>query len=246
MSIGHPPLALNAWLRYDLVSRITRRIERDAPVLEIGAGQGAVGSRLAERFDYVGVEADPTSAAVARRRIHAHGGTLVQGDARDVAPVGPYDLVCAFEVLEHIEDDSTALGDWIARLRVGGRLLISVPAHQHRFGPWDTAVGHYRRYGLDELTALLRAGGLGEVQVYSYGFPLGYVLEAVRNRIAARGSSPASAAEATAGSGRRLQPSGLAGVATRLLSAPFRYLQRPFASTGLGTGLVATGIRRGP
>lgn len=216
-------------------------------MLEIGAGQGAVGARLAERFEYVGVEADATSAAVAQSRVEAAGGTLLSGDLYEVDIDGVFDIVCAFEVLEHIEDDRAALKDWGTRLTDSGRLLLSVPAHQHRYGAWDAAAGHYRRYGREELSRLLRECGFTDVQVFAYGFPLSYLLEAARDRIAARRArSHATPEAATATSGRQLQPPAFLGAATWVVTAPFRYAQRPFASTGLGTGLVATAVASRP
>ncbi|MEL7157397.1 MAG: methyltransferase domain-containing protein, partial [Actinomycetota bacterium] len=53
-----------------------------------------------------------------------------------------FDYVMAFEVLEHITDDRAALEEWLRRLRPGGRVLFSVPAHQRKYGDADRAVGH--------------------------------------------------------------------------------------------------------
>jgi SAM-dependent methyltransferase len=150
-----------------------------------------------------------------------------------------FDLVCAFEVLEHIEDDSAALGEWTARLRPGGWLLLSVPAHQHRFGPADELVGHFRRYDPSVMTALLASCGFTDSTIRLYGMPLGYLLEAGRNAVGRRrlaSVATKSAAERTAGSGRLLQPSSgsMRGAATRWATAPFRMAQRAFPATGPG------------
>jgi SAM-dependent methyltransferase len=159
----------------------------------------------------------------------------------EVEPGRQFDLVCAFEVLEHIEDDKAALTEWAGRLRPGGWLLISVPAHQRRFAPWDTYVGHFRRYDPPALADLLASCGFGQVDVRQYGWPLGYALETVRNQIAARrlGRAPGSTIdERTASSARQLQPSGGAkAAAIKYGILPFRGLQR--AVPGAGTGLVA-------
>ena len=58
------PLTPNAWLRYDVITRVLPAGVRD--VLEVGCGQGALGARLAQRYQYVGLEPDPVSWAVAR------------------------------------------------------------------------------------------------------------------------------------------------------------------------------------
>ena len=232
------PLAPNAWLRYDAVSRMLPVGVRD--VLEVGCGQGALGVRLAQRYQYLGLEPDPASWAVAQRRISAAG----RGEVRNipVEELGPeqFDLVCAFEVLEHLEDDTAAVRRWTSRVRPGGWLMMSVPAHQGRYGPWDELVGHFRRYDPEGMTALLASCGLTDIEVRQYGFPLGYPLEAARNLIGRRRLAAAptgSVAERTAASGRLLQPASRArGAATRYGTAPFRLLQRGF--TGTGTGLV--------
>jgi SAM-dependent methyltransferase len=230
------PLTPNAWLRYDVVEQLLPSGITD--VLEVGCGQGALGTRLARRYEYLGVEPDKSSYGVAQQRM----ALIKRGEVRNI-PVGElgderFDLVCAFEVLEHIEDDAAALRDWATRLRPGGWLLLSVPAHQHRYGPADELVGHYRRYDPPAMTELLNSTGFGDVALRLYGMPLGYVLEAGRNRIGKRRLATVantSAAERTAGSGRLLQPSGsLRGAATRWATAPFRLAQRAFPTTGPG------------
>jgi SAM-dependent methyltransferase len=235
------PLTPNAWLRYELIKDMFPPGISD--VLEIGCGQGALGTRLAQRFNYLGVEPDQVSWAIASKRIRAAGG---RGEVRNI-PVQDlgderFDLVCAFEVLEHIEDDAAAVKEWSARLRAPGWLLLSVPAHQDRYGPADELAGHFRRYDPAAMTALLAGCGFTGIQVRQYGFPLGYMLEAGRNLIARRrlaATAAMSMAERTAGSGRLLQPSDdwRAAAAARWGTAPFRVVQRPFPNTG--TGLLA-------
>ena len=195
------PLAPNAWLRYELIKRMLPAGISD--VLEVGCGQGAVGVRLAQRYRYLGVEPDRTSWAVASERLAAAGRGEVRNVAVEDLGDGQFDLICAFEVLEHIEDDAAALKEWAGRLRANGWLLLSVPAHQHRYGPWDGIVGHFRRYDPGAMTALLTSSGFTQIQVRQYGFPLGYLLEAGRNLVGRRRLATAAAMsveEQTAGS----------------------------------------------
>lgn len=236
------PLAIRAWLRYDVVARILRQLN-PRTVLEIGCGQGAFGSRLAGTVDYLGAEPDPDSFAVARARIEPRGGTVVNG-THDAAPAGrTYDVVCAFEVLEHIEDDRAALADWVRFIRPGGHLVLSVPAFRKRFGPMDEHAGHFRRYERDELVARLHEAGLADVTVTAYAWPLGYALELVRNRIDAKKLAAAAGRpveELTAASGRTFQPSGhVAGRAIQAATAPFRVMQRLRPTRGTGFVAVA-------
>lgn len=243
MPADDPPLSFNAWLRWDVVDRQLRRLSIQS-VLEVGAGQGGFGARFARRWTYVGIERDPTSARVATARVAPLGGTILNGTTALLAPDASFDLVCAFEVLEHIEDDAAALGDWASRVREGGWLMLSVPAHQRRMGAADVAVGHYRRYERPQLRDLLAAAGLRDVTIETYGFPLGYVLEAGRNLLVSRTPKPDAMELRTGASGRLLQPRGRLGLVTRFGAAPFQLLQRPFAKTEVGTGFVAIARRR--
>jgi len=248
-----PALAPNAWLRYDVVARLLPSDART--VLEIGCGQGAVGTRIAAERDYLGVEPDPTSYAAARARIDALGrGEVRNGRVEDVVEAGrQFDLVCAFEVIEHLEDDVAALAEWVGRVKPGGSIMLSTPAFQERYGAWDAIVGHYRRYEPAGFAELLRGAGLVDPQVVVYGAGLGEVLETGRNLIGKRRLGKAgtampaqsadgqvdaeSMAELTSGSGRLLQPPAAAGLAVQAATAPFRALQRRFPTRG--TGLVA-------
>lgn len=234
-----PPLALHTWLRWAAVERALRTLPDVRTVLEVGAGQGAVSARLAARYDYLGVEPDPASYEVAAARLARLGrGTVRRAPVEALAGEASFDLVCAFEVLEHLEDDRAALDGWCRRVRPGGALLLSVPANPHRYGPWDELVGHIRRYRPEGLRQLLVEVGLTAPRTLTFGFPLGYALETARDAVARR-RSYASAQEGTAASGRLLQPRPWMGRATQALTAPFRLAQRPFGGTSLGTGLVA-------
>jgi SAM-dependent methyltransferase len=232
-----PPLTARGTLRWAVVGPI---VETLAPgsVLELGCGQGAAGARLARLGAYTGVEPDEQSCAVARARIEPLGGTVVHGDHTALPADSRYDLVCAFEVLEHLEDDAGVLRAWLARAAPGAHLVVSVPAWPDRFGPSDDLVGHFRRYTPASLTALLEGAGCTDVRTRLYGWPLGYLLEAVSNRVAARrlGAAPRSVEERSATSGRFLQPARSA-TALRVGTAPFRLLQG--AVPGRGIGLVA-------
>jgi SAM-dependent methyltransferase len=239
-----PALSPNAWLRWDVVSRLLPAAPPEGlDVLEVGCGQGGFGARLARRYRYVGVEPDPSSCAVARARLAAAGGTgeVRQGDLGALGPDERFDVVCAFEVIEHIDDDEQALRAWADRLRPGGRLLLSTPAYQHRFGAADEMVGHFRRYDPPVLRDRLLGAGLVDVEVVHFGAPLGYLLEAARNAVGRRRRArltDTSMTERSHGSGRLLQPTRPgAAVLARVGTLPFRRLQRAFPQRG--PGLVA-------
>jgi SAM-dependent methyltransferase len=241
-----PPLTARANLRWAVV-RPT--LERLAPrsILELGCGQGAVGARLAQLAAYTGVEPDEASWAVARDRVAPTGGVVLHGDHHKIPEGSEFDLVCAFEVLEHIADDQATLADWVQFIRPGGRLMVSVPADQHRFGPSDELVGHYRRYSNESLAELLTAVGCTDIAIRRYGWPVGYALEAASNRVSARKLAIPEqdvsevAEERSATSGRYLQPKQVAGQVLRLGMAPFTLVQELAPKRGIGLLAVAKG-----
>src|SRR5207237_754981 len=83
----------------------------------------------------LGLEPDRASWELARQRLRAVGRGEVRNIASGDLGTERFDLVCAFEVLEHLEDDAAAVKQWAALLRARGWLLLSTPALQRRFGP---------------------------------------------------------------------------------------------------------------
>jgi SAM-dependent methyltransferase len=156
-------------------------------------------------------------------------------------PAGDFDVVCAFEVLEHIEDDADALSLWARHLRPGGSIVVSVPQGHERFSEGDARLGHFRRYDPPALAGRLRDAGLVNVETVVYGSPWGNVQEAIRHAAFRLRPSAKSRAERTAESARFLQPPSWGVLATRAISVPLRYAQRPLAGKGIGTGVVAVG-----
>ncbi|HTF12720.1 MAG TPA: class I SAM-dependent methyltransferase [Asanoa sp.] len=237
-----PPLAPRAALRWNVVSRVVSGL-RPTTILELGCGQGAMGTRLARMGTYLAAEPDDKSFETAHARITRLGGTVIHGDHNKIPEGSTYDVVCAFEVLEHIADDAAALAGWLPLVKPGGHLVLSVPSEPHRFGPWDELVGHYRRYDAAGLTARLGDAGAVDIKMIHYGWPLGYLLDSVRDRLAGgKTAEGETAEERTSGSGRILQPSGAAaGALIKLAVSPFIGLQR--MRTGKGPGLVAVAQR---
>ncbi len=235
-----PPLTFGAWLRHDYIVRALDDVPPNGRVLEVGPGKGAMGARLARAYDYVGVEVDDVSREETRRRVEPHGGRMYA--SLDEVP-GSFAAVCAFEVLEHLEDDEAWLSRWAALLDTGGTLVLSVPADPRRMGPWDVSVGHYRRYSNEGMRSRLEAAGLDVVAVHRLGFPVGYLTEWIRNRFAGRRRVDGDMQDRTGRSGRLLQPSGWSAVAIRYGSWPQRLLTRWLSPTELGTGMVAIARR---
>lgn len=232
-------MTFNAWLRWDVIERL---LPENGRLLEIGPGVGSISNRLVRRFNYVGVELSRSSAVATRDRVRALGGRVVNGSVECID--AEFDVLCAFEVLEHIEDDVRAIRTWARCLQDDGRLLLTVPADPGLFGANDDLAGHYRRYTPEALRDVLVDGGMRVERMETIGGPAGYLLKWARDQRAKRiDVLDKPKCYKTLASGRIRQPGRLMGAATWALMLPCRWLQRPFASTRLGTGLAAAASR---
>jgi 2-polyprenyl-3-methyl-5-hydroxy-6-metoxy-1,4-benzoquinol methylase len=71
-----------------------------------------------------------------------------------------FDVITMFDVVEHIEDDHTAMKEVARILKPGGRVIISVPAYQFLYANNDRAAQHYRRYSRAAVAELFESSGL--------------------------------------------------------------------------------------
>lgn len=128
--------------------------------LEIGCGTGFVlaGLRRA-RPDLALAGAEVFSEGLAHAAARVPGAALLQMDARRIPFEAEFDVIGAFDVLEHIEEDEAVLVEMHRALRPGGGLLLSVPQHPWLWSPADAHARHRRRYTRRELAAKLARAG---------------------------------------------------------------------------------------
>lgn len=128
-------------------------------VLEVGAGIGETSRALASEqcVSWCCLEPDPVllaalEASLAERPLPAPAETI-RGTLADVDPGRRFDSVLYVDVLEHIARDAEELARAASHLADGGRLIVVAPAHPFLYSPFDTAIGHYRRYSRRTLRA---------------------------------------------------------------------------------------------
>jgi SAM-dependent methyltransferase len=143
---------------YDLIAGLN--LPASAAILEIGCSGGPLLQRLraAGYTDLTGIDvsAPAIELAVARGVSNVSvmdGAALAFASAR-------FDVVIASDVLEHIEDEAKALGEWTRVLKPGGQLLVFVPAHAYLWSEHDVVNHHFRRYSRQGLVAALARAGL--------------------------------------------------------------------------------------
>ncbi len=132
----------------------------DAAILEIGCGTGHNLPMLGAFGTVDAIEIDPTAGAIAAKRLGRAVGNAPLPDL-DGVPDGKYDLIAVLDVIEHVADDVAALQAMARRLKPGGRILITVPAHRWMWSAHDVVNHHHRRYSKKMLTDALAAAGLG-------------------------------------------------------------------------------------
>lgn len=226
---------------------------RPGQALDVGCGPGALMAELAGRgFACTGLETSPAAHALAGLLHQTSGVDMVDAPGTDWS--GRFDLLCAFEVLEHIEDDRAALESWLDWLAPGGTVLLSMPAHPEAWNSYDAYVGHYRRYTRADMIALADACGL-EVEVLEcYGYPLANIMEKVRVFAYARKARENADASMDTATGQSGVNRPIESKAWPLLAhGPGRWAmnaaivaQRPFLGRDLGNGYLMRARRRPP
>jgi SAM-dependent methyltransferase len=142
----------------DLIRREVRPPAR-ARILEIGCGTGHNLGMLGEFGSVDGLEVDDAAREIAARRLGKPVAAAPLPELKGIRR-GTYDLIAALDVIEHIDDDQAALAAIAGRLKPGGKLLITVPAHQWMWSAHDTANHHKRRYSKTTLKALIEGSPL--------------------------------------------------------------------------------------
>jgi SAM-dependent methyltransferase len=161
--------------RNEVIAAAVRRHPPDGPIFDIGGGNGWVSLGLKQAgYECVVVEPSPIATANAAAR----GLPVICAPFQDLAiPDRSIPAAGMFDVLEHIEDDFSALAAVHRALAPGGRLYVTVPAHSFLWSQEDVEAGHFRRYALKELTRLLeRAKFVVEYKTYFFGILIGPVL----------------------------------------------------------------------
>ena len=77
-----------------------------------------------------------------------------------------FDTIIYIDVLEHIKNDKEELDRATAHLSPGGRLLVVSPAYEFLYGPFDKAIGHFRRYGKKQLRSAADNPFLKEEKIF--------------------------------------------------------------------------------
>ncbi len=157
-------------------SLMMRRLRGALPgghVLNAGCGAGSFTLRLFDAgYDVTSVDASEPFVERVRGLVGDRGAVEVADLHALRFEPGAFDAIVCGEVLEHLDDDQTAVREFARVLKPGGVVLASVPANPWRYDWSDHWAGHRRRYTAAGLAERFTSAGFTDVEVTDYGFPL--------------------------------------------------------------------------
>ncbi len=154
----------NKWIFASIARHIGDR------VLEVGCGIGNMTPFFLGAETVTAIDVLPESVAVVKKQseglphVRVLTADIEASTVVDQLGARSYDTVVCINVLEHIQNDAIALRNMKEVLIPGGKLILFVPAGQYLYGSLDRALGHYRRYTLAPLLALVESQGFEIVE----------------------------------------------------------------------------------
>jgi SAM-dependent methyltransferase len=156
--------------RLALIEHVLGRFfPRAETFLDVGSGTGHVVAGLRRQRPSMRVTA--AEAFIDGLRLTAQRATeveLIQTDALHLPYDAEFDVVGAFDVIEHIADDGAAMREMVRAVRPDGGLILTVPQHRFLWSPFDDYVRHHRRYSRAEMLRLLEGAGCEVVYATSF------------------------------------------------------------------------------
>lgn len=135
-------------------------------ILNIGIATGASTEWLSKFGAVTSVENDEETCEFVRQKlnIEVHHASITELPF----DIESFDLVCAFDVVEHVDDDLLAVQEMKRVCKTGGVIMATVPAFMHLWSNHDVVNFHFRRYTLPSFSGLFNNAGLHNLIFKSY------------------------------------------------------------------------------
>lgn len=162
----------NFWFRARnrlIIWALQRYFSQAASFMEIGCGTGFVLSGVRQALPELilsGSEIFSDGLTFANERLP--GVELFQMDARRIPFREEFDVIGAFDVLEHIKEDEEVLSQMYQAVRKGGGILVTVPQHPFLWSQVDDYARHVRRYRARELKDRVKRAGFNVIRLTSF------------------------------------------------------------------------------
>ena len=132
------------------------KLKKNAEILEIGCGTGS-NLNMLKSYGFVSAIEPSEEAIHYLKKKDLTAVNFSKGKCpEDLDFENKFDLICMFDVLEHIDEDSETLSKTIKSLKNNGRLFITVPAYQWLWSQHDINLMHKRRYNSNTLKNLIK------------------------------------------------------------------------------------------
>jgi SAM-dependent methyltransferase len=162
-------MALAANYNAYLAGLILENAHKSQNILDFGAGTGTFAVILQNNgYAVTCIEADSGLCSRLKKL-----GFVAETDISKLSE-SQFDFIYSFNVLEHIDDDDSAIRDLHKALRLNGKILVYVPAFNLLFTSMDKKVGHVRRYTRKTLSGLITRAGF-QIEKLEYADSLGFL-----------------------------------------------------------------------
>lgn len=128
------------------------QLPKNSQILEIGCGTGGNLQMLSQFGTVSGIEINDDAREIASKKTN-YAYDIKAGHCPDNIPFTNqrFDLICLFDVLEHIEDETETLIIIKNLLNTNGKIILTLPAYKWLWSPHDEFLHHKRRYSLKML-----------------------------------------------------------------------------------------------
>lgn len=152
-----------------LIWTLGRYFPNTETFLEIGCGTGFVLSGIRREFQEIKLfGSDIFSEGFAYVKDRVPEATFFQMDARNIPFENEFDVIGAFDVIEHVEEDEVVLSRIFRAVKSKGGVILTVPQHQWLWSKNDEITCHKRRYSKKELAAKVENAGFQILRLTSF------------------------------------------------------------------------------
>ena len=186
---------ISNYLKKIIAAKILKH--QDLKILNVGCGPGRSSQYLSSFGEVTSIEYDKDCCEFASERtgLQIINGSITALPFQDEM----FDLVCAFDVIEHVEDDQLAVSEMKRVAKKEGVIFITVPTFMSLWSHHDVINHHFRRYQLAQIEKLFTASKNGNVIFSSYFnfflFPLIYLVRKISNLLQFNKKRPGSGSD---------------------------------------------------
>lgn len=156
-------------------------LPENARILEVGCGTGGNLNMLSSLGTVYAFEKNNLACSIAKDKSH-HQIKIEIGSCPNSIPQydHKFDLICLFDVLEHIKEDKKTLIKLRNFLEKNGKIVITVPAYQWLFSEHDTVLQHFRRYSRKDILYLAHVTNFEIQRITHFNFILAIPIIVIR------------------------------------------------------------------